>query len=137
MNQNPRWPGLPNKYTRWSSRPVIRPKSIAAVVVVFCSTPSSASISTLGSLRSSSVRSGLISLTELTSVVLPAPKPPAMRILIDTGVTVSRSRSEPAEGISDILENLRVGQPIPRRGTNGYQAALTHIRQQDKDNAER
>ena len=64
---------------------VIRPKSMATVVVAFCSTPSSESTFSPRSLRISSVRSGRISLTEPTSVVLPAPKPPAIRILIVIG----------------------------------------------------
>jgi hypothetical protein len=64
---------------------VMRPKSIATVVVALASTPVVRSTSALGSLRISSVRSGRISLTEFTSVVLPAPNPPATRILMVTG----------------------------------------------------
>src|SRR5215472_4178628 len=137
MNQNLCWPGVPNRYTTRSSRTVIRPKSMATVVVDFASTPSSASNWTLGSLRVSSVRSGLISLTELTRVVLPAPKPPAMRILIDTGLSVSTSRSEPAESISNILEQLGVGDPSPRRLTNCDQSVLAHVRYEYSNDAER
>src|SRR5580693_2695987 len=137
MNQKRCWPGVPNRYTTRSSRTVIRPKSIATVVVVFCSTPSSASTRTLGSLSTSSVRSGLISLTAVTSVVLPAPKPPAIRILIDTGPSVSTSWSEPAESISNILEQLRVGGPSPRWLANCDQSVLAHVRQQYPDHAER
>src|ERR1700733_12220932 len=137
MNQNRCWPGVPNRYTTRSSRTVIRPKSMATVVVVFCSTPSRASTRMLGSLSISSVRSGLISLTALTSVVFPAPKPPAMRILIDTGPSVSTSWSEPAESISNILEQLRIGEPGPRWLTDHDQAVLAHVRQQYPDHAER
>ena len=68
------------------SRIVIRPKSRATVVVVFRSTPSSRSTAAPGSLSGSSVRRGRISVSDPTSVVLPTPKPPAMRILIVTGV---------------------------------------------------
>ena len=110
---------------------------MATVVVDFCSTPSSASTRTLGSLRVSSVRSGLISLTELTSVVLPALKPPAMRILMDTGLSVSTSWSEPAECISNVLEQLGIGEPGPCRLTNTYQSVLAHVRQEYPDHAER
>src|SRR5215469_15907187 len=120
-----------------SSRTVIRPKSIATVVVVLSSTPSSSSTSTLGSLRISSVRSGLISLTEETSVVLPAPNPPATRILIDTGPATAGSASESSKSISDILEHLRVGQPAPSRRTDCDQPVLAHVGEQDPDDAER
>src|SRR5215467_8706427 len=120
-----------------SSRTVIRPKSIATVVVSLPSTPSSASTSMLGSLSISSVRSGLISLTEETSVVLPAPKPPAMRILIDTGPATAASSSESSKGISDILEHLRVGQPVANRRTDGDQPVFAHVGEQDPDDAER
>src|SRR5215469_12160556 len=115
----------------------MRPKSMATVVVDFCSTPSSASTRMLGSLNVSSVRRGLISLTELTSVVLPAPKPPAMRILMETGLPASASWSEPAESISNILEQLGVGDPSPRRLTNSDQSVLAHVRQEYPDDAER
>jgi len=64
---------------------VIRPKSIATVVVCLCSTPDRSSTPTLSSVRYSSVRSGRISLTEPTRVVLPTPKPPATRIFKATG----------------------------------------------------
>ena len=63
----------------------MRPKSMATVVVVLFSTPAVISTCMPGSLRSSSVRSGLISVSAPTSVVLPAPNPPATRILIATG----------------------------------------------------
>ena len=59
----------------------MRPKSIATVVVVLARTPCVSSTPTLRSLSGSSVRSGLISLIEPTSVVFPTPKPPAIRIL--------------------------------------------------------
>src|SRR5215472_19073817 len=120
-----------------SSRTVIRPKSMATVVVVLSSTPSSSSTRTLGSLSISSVRNGLISLTEDTSVVLPAPKPPAMRILIDTGSATADSTSESSKGISDILEHSRVGQPVPSRRTDCDQPVFAHVGEQDPDDAKR
>ena len=55
---------------------------MATVVVVLPSTPAVLSVPRLPSVSSSSVRSGLISLTAPTSVVLPTPKPPAKRILM-------------------------------------------------------
>src|SRR4051812_32017943 len=69
----------------YSSLIVMRPKSIATVVVFLASTPDTSSTSAPWSVSSSSVRSGLVSETVPTSVVLPAPKPPAIRILIALG----------------------------------------------------
>lgn len=81
---------------------VIRPKSMATVVVALCSTPSSRSVAALTSVSSSSVFSGSISLTAPTKVVLPTPKPPATRILIPVG-------RESAPGASESFE-----EPIPQ-----------------------
>ena len=67
---------------------VIRPKSIATVVVVLPSTPEMSSVPTPASVSTSSVCSGRISLTAPTSVVLPTPKPPAMRIFSASGIVV-------------------------------------------------
>ena len=65
---------------------VIRPKSRATVVVLLRSTPSSRSTAAPGSLSGSSVRNGRISVRDPTRVVLPTPKPPAIRILMVTGM---------------------------------------------------
>src|SRR5690349_22487616 len=90
---------------------VMRPKSRATVVVVLRSTPSRISTPTPGSLRASSVRNGRISLTAPTSVVLPAPKPPATRSLMVTGTSGGPLVwSEPAEAISHLPEYLHIGQ---------------------------
>src|SRR6059036_1479204 len=72
----------------------MRPKSMATVVVFLPSTPLVSSIGRPASVSSSSVRSGLISLTAPTRVVLPTPKPPATRILSVTGSTGGFPRSE-------------------------------------------
>src|SRR6266498_298413 len=60
---------------------VIRPKSIATVVVVFCDTRVRSSTPTDSTLMLSSVVTGGISDREPTKVVLPTPKPPATRTL--------------------------------------------------------
>jgi hypothetical protein len=57
--------------------------------------------------------------------------------LIDTGLSVSTSWSEPAESISNILEQLGIGDACPRRLTNGYQSVLAHVGQKYPNNAER
>src|SRR4051812_17170375 len=93
MNQNRSCPGVPNRYSTRSSRRVMRPKSMATVVVFLPSTPLMSSTGRPASVRSSSVRSGLISLTAPTRVVLPTPKPPATRILSVTGSTGGLPRS--------------------------------------------
>src|SRR3954454_5381522 len=87
---------------------VIRPKSIVTVVVVLLSTPPMSSApSTPVSI--SSVCRGRISLTEPTIVVLPAPKPPAIRILSATGMRDDTpSRSERTESIDNRLEYVDV-----------------------------
>ena len=72
----------------------MRPKSMATVVVFLPSTPLVSSTGRPASVSSSSVRSGLISLTAPTRVVLPTPKPPATRILSVTGSTGGLPRSE-------------------------------------------
>src|SRR5215475_8902416 len=105
---------------------VIRPKSIATVVVDFSSTPYSELTSSLRSLSVSSVRSGRISLTEPTSVVLPAPKPPAIRILmaVRAGSACSASRSDASQAIDNLLEDLEIAEAGGLRTVNRDDAAL-------------
>src|SRR5580658_3530555 len=90
MNQNRCWPGVPKRYnTRPASR-VTRPKSIATVVVVLSGVWDRSSTPSLTAVMTASVVSGVISETEPTNVVLPAPKPPATTIFTDvTAVSVS------------------------------------------------
>src|SRR6266511_4137274 len=63
------------------SSTVIRPKSIATVVVVLFGTAAVSSTPTDSAVMSCSVVSGGISDTDPTKVVLPAPNPPATRTL--------------------------------------------------------
>jgi S-adenosylmethionine synthetase len=94
MNQKRSWPGVPNRYRVKSARKVIIPKSMATVVVVFRPTPVMSSTPMLRSLSISSVYSGRISLIAPTRVVLPAPNPPAIRILAVAGITSASTGSE-------------------------------------------
>src|SRR3954447_13222369 len=104
INQKRFWPGVPNRYSTYSSRMVIRPKSIATVVVFLPSTPDKSSTPTLWSVRISSVCSGRVSEMAETKVVLPTPKPPATRILIALGIIRSPAgRSERPELIEHHL----------------------------------
>src|SRR5262249_43965265 len=118
---------------------VMRPKSRATVVVVLRSTPSSMSTFMPGLLRDSSVRSGRISLTAPTSVVLPAPKPPATRSLRATGTSGGPlAWLEPAEAISYLPEYLHVGQPGGRgRVMNRDELERPQVGEEDLDHAQR
>src|SRR6266851_1047728 len=84
---------------------VIRPKSMATVVVVLASTPLRSSKPTLALVRASSVRNGRTSLTAPTNVVLPAPNPPATRIL-NTASGLSAAPSEGAEPMQYLLKQV-------------------------------
>ena len=61
----------------------MRPKSIATVVVLFCGVASRPSTPSDALVTSASVRSGMISDTAPTNVVLPAPNPPEMTIFVE------------------------------------------------------
>ncbi|ALG12724.1 hypothetical protein AOZ06_42965 [Kibdelosporangium phytohabitans] len=63
-----------------------RPKSIATVVVDLSGVASRSSRPALASVITASVVNGMISETEPTNVVLPAPKPPATTIFTDVMV---------------------------------------------------
>ncbi len=65
----------------WSR--VIRPKSMATVVVVLSPVWVRSSMPAEADVITASVRSGLISETAPTNVVLPTPKPPATTIFAE------------------------------------------------------
>src|SRR5499427_11062013 len=83
MNQNRCCPGVPNMYSTRSFSRVIRPKSMATVVVFLSGTCAISSTSVLATVMTASVVSGVISDTEPTNVVLPTPNPPATTIFTD------------------------------------------------------
>jgi len=62
---------------------VMRPKSIATVVVDLSGTCDRSSTSVLATVMTASVVNGVISDTEPTNVVLPTPNPPATTIFTD------------------------------------------------------
>src|SRR4029079_18605541 len=76
---------------------LIRPKSIATVVVVLPGTCRLSSPPTPAEVMIASVVSGVISETDPTSVVLPTPKPPAMTIFADVTRPDDGRMSEPAK----------------------------------------
>src|ERR1041385_8481908 len=83
MNQKRSWPGVPKRYRIRSWSRVMRPKSMATVVVVLSPVWVRSSMPALADVITASVRSGLISETAPTNVVLPTPKPPATTIFAD------------------------------------------------------
>src|SRR6476646_2684361 len=97
-----------------SSARVIRPKSMATVVVdlpgVFArsSTPSDSLVTR------ASVRSGTISETEPTMVVLPTPKPPATTIFVEAAVRLPLESTESTEGPFEEIEAFVVGGVLGR-----------------------
>src|SRR5690625_2998458 len=111
MNQNRAWPGVPNMYMTSSSSIVMRPKSIATVVVVLSGVTEVSSCGTLASVMIASVVTGGTSDTERTNVVLPAPTPPAMTILLDIFFRLDRLSLEKSfETTKSPLQNLVFGR---------------------------
>lgn len=93
----------------------MRPKSNATVVVVLPSSPFRSSTPLPAAVMTSSVRSGVISLTAPIKVVLPTPNPPVTMILAvrrtvpATGLTASPQRSaEIPETTQHLPENVHV-----------------------------
>src|SRR5690606_26780926 len=111
MNQNRACPGVPNMYMISSSSRVSRPKSIATVVVFLSGVAETSSWATLASVITASVVTGGISDTEPTSVVLPAPNPPAMTILVDA--TDERLLEETFEATERPFQHLVLGRAVP------------------------
>src|SRR3954469_8714398 len=93
---------------------LIRPKSIATVVVVLPGTCRLSSTPTPADVMIASVVSGVISDTEPTSVVLPTPKPPAMTIFADvTRPAIGRCDiSEPAKSTQHPLQQFRAHRVV-------------------------
>src|ERR1022692_2730285 len=136
MNQKRSWPGVPKRYSTRCEPMVIRPKSIATVVVVLLSTSVRSSKPALALVKASSVRSGRTSLIALTSVVLPAPKPPAIRIL--TAVSGPTAASEGAEPMQHLLQQIGAGLVTGRSLRQYGDLALgNEVGKQDPDHAER
>src|SRR5687768_11916958 len=76
-------PGVPNRYMTSVSSTVMRPKSMATVVVVLAPMWRVSSMPVEALVMAASVRSGSISEIAPTNVVLPTPNPPAMTNLTD------------------------------------------------------
>src|SRR5215813_9472384 len=141
MNQNRCWPGVPNRYSTRPASSVTRPKSIATVVVVLSGVWDRSSTPSLTEVMTASVVSGVISETEPTNVVLPAPKPPATTILTDVTATseatpfaaleLAKSTKHPFKKV-EIWPALRVVGLV-----DPDQALHRHVPDQDASDPER
>src|SRR6202034_2041765 len=140
MNQKRSWPGVPKRYRASRLAMVIRPKSIATVVVVLSPTPLRSSTPMLAWVSVSSVRSGRISLIAPTSVVFPTPNPPAMRILkgVSRLSSAAPRASEGAEPIEHLPEEIRACLRAhgPSR-LHSDQVLLNQVGEQDPHHAQR
>src|SRR6201995_1800541 len=122
---------------------LIRPKSIATVVVVLPGTCRLSSTPTPAEVMIASVVSGVISETDPTSVVLPTPNPPAMTIFADvTRPAVGRrDMSEPAKSTQHPFQQFRayrVGLVFQRGGlVNPHKAIGGHVGDDHPSHTER
>src|SRR6478735_5003349 len=137
MNQKRRCPGVPKRYSTRSSASVIRPKSIATVVVALVGTAARSSTPSDSLVTSASVRSGSISDTAPTSVDLPTPKPPAMTIFVDAAARCALVVSKSTEGPFDELETLISRRAVGDGGLDADQALLDQVTQQHPGDADR
>src|SRR3954471_19592626 len=129
MNQNRSWPGVPNRYSTRSEPRLMRPKSMATVVVVLVATLLVSSTPSLTLVMAASVVSGSISLIEPTKVVLPTAKPPATTILTGSGAAVGpyESASEGLETIEHPFQETEAGTvPSSLRTVEVDEAFVSH-----------
>src|ERR1044072_7454012 len=100
---------------------LIRPKSMATVVVVLPGTCRLSSTPTPAEVMIASVVSGVISDTEPTSVVLPTPKPRAITLFAEVAPPAAGRRdvSEPAKSTQHPFQQFRahrIGLVVQGRG---------------------
>src|SRR5215470_12714370 len=143
MNQNRCCPGVPNMYSTRSFSSVIRPKSMATVVVFLSGTCDRSSTSVLATVMTASVVSGVISDTEPTKVVLPTPNPPATTIFTEVIADASpppcgRATLDLTESTKHPFEQVEVGAAF-RIVTlmDTHEAVRAHVRDQDARHPER
>src|ERR671921_443018 len=136
MNQNRSCPGVPNRYRIRSWSRVMRPKSMATVVVVLSPVWVRSSIPAEALVMTASVRSGLISETAPTNVVLPTPKPPATTIFAEV---VERAGAAPPLELAKSTEHpfeqchiwLAAGRLVAAGLVNGDKARLRQVGDED------
>src|SRR6201991_2731056 len=137
MNQNRRCPGVPNRYSTRSSSSVIRPKSIATVVVRLSGVASTMSTPADASVTIASVRSGMISETAPTNVVLPTPNPPAMTIFVEAVADCASKCSKATQGPSYEFVALVAGRSLVQRSMHPKVAGDDQVADQDARNTNR
>src|SRR4051812_4902073 len=134
MNQKRVWPGVPKRYRIRSSAIVIRPKSMATVVVSLPGTLDASSMPCPAEVITASVVSGSISETAPTIVVLPTPKPPATTIfaeVISLGCAPARSElakstQHPFQQIHPLREAFLGSGTVQRQQPVGDQVGDEH-----------
>src|SRR5690606_30204155 len=124
----------------WSS--VMRPKSMATVVVVLSPVWVRSSMPADADVMTASVRSGLISETAPTNVVLPTPKPPATTIFAEVVERLSETAPplELAKSTEHPFEQCHVrgaGRLVATRLMHGDESRLREVRHQDPGHAQR
>src|SRR3712207_5860131 len=119
---------------------VIRPKSIATVVVSLPGTLEASSTPSLADVITASVVSGSISETDPTSVVLPTPKPPATTIFAEViSLGCAPARSKPAKSTQHPFQQVH---PLRESGLGSgavqcQQPVVDHVRDQHRSHAQR
>src|SRR4029453_10990235 len=140
MNQNRVCPGVPNRYRIKSSAMVMRPKSMATVVVSLPGTLDASSTPAPADVMTASVVSGSISETAPTSVVLPTPKPPATTIFAE-GISLgcAPARSELAKSTQHPFQQIHaLREPFLGSGTVQRQQPVgDQVGHQDSSDAQR
>src|SRR6188768_2985520 len=116
----------------WSR--VMRPKSMATVVVFLSPVCVRSSMPAEADVMTASVRSGLISETAPTNVVLPTPKPPATTIFADV-VEREGPPLELAKSTEHPFEQSHVW--LAAGVMDGDQARLRQVGDEDPGNTER
>src|SRR6201993_3668732 len=142
MNQNRCCPGVPNMYSTRSFSSVIRPKSMATVVVFLSGTCDRPSTSVDATAMTASVVNGVISETDPTKVVLPTPKPPATTIFTEVIADASpppcgRATLDLTESTKHPFEQVKVGSTFGVVAlVNADESVCTHVRDQNPRHAE-
>src|ERR1700731_4678110 len=143
MNQNRCCPGVPNMYSTRSFSSVIRPKSMATVVVFLSGTWERSSTSVEATVMTASVVSGVISDTEPTKVVLPTPKPPATTIFTEVIAEASpppcgRATLDLTESTKHPFKQMKVRAAFRIVALmDAHEPVRAHVRDQDARHSQR
>src|SRR4029079_6658363 len=115
----------------------MRPKSMATVVVDLDCTFEMSSWPSDAWVTRASVRSGTISETEPTRVVLPTPKPPATTIFVEAAARLPLESTESTEGPFEEIEAFVVGGVLGQGRLHVDVALLDQVAQQHSGHADR